>query len=167
MEDWEIKPVQSLMKWLSKKPKNLIVADFGCGEGEIGKEAKQKVHSFDLVALHDHITECDMSNVPLENESLDIVIFCLSLMGTNYFDYLLEANRVLKNEGILKIAEVESRFVKVEKFQDLLIKFGFELKAKHHNGYFITFEFIKRETKTKKPNVKPESVLKPCLYKKR
>lgn len=167
MEDWKQKPVHSMIKWLSKKPKNLIVGDFGCGEGEIGQVAKQKVHSFDLVALHGHITECDISHVPLEDESLDIAIFCLSLMGTNYFDYLLEANRVLKTDGILKISEVESRFVKVEKFQDLLFKFGFEFIAKHNNGFFITFEFKKKEKKTKKPNVKPDSVLKPCLYKKR
>ncbi len=33
--------------------------------------------------------------VPLENKSVDIVIFCLSLMGTNFMDYLVEAHRIL------------------------------------------------------------------------
>jgi ribosomal RNA-processing protein 8 len=37
-----------------------------------------------------------MTNVPLEDNTLDIAIFCLSLMGTNFFDYLKEAFRVLK-----------------------------------------------------------------------
>lgn len=33
---------------------------------------------------------------PLEQFSVDVAIFCLSLMGTNYPSYLEEANRVLK-----------------------------------------------------------------------
>lgn len=37
-----------------------------------------------------------MAHVPLENESVDVAVFCLSLMGTNLQDYILEANRVLK-----------------------------------------------------------------------
>jgi ubiquinone/menaquinone biosynthesis C-methylase UbiE len=34
--------------------------------------------------------------LPLENESCDVAIFSLSLMGINYLDYLGEAFRVLK-----------------------------------------------------------------------
>ena len=34
--------------------------------------------------------------VPLGDESVDIVIFCLSLMGKNIGDFLIEANRILK-----------------------------------------------------------------------
>ena len=34
--------------------------------------------------------------VPLDGESLDVAVFCLSLMGTNWIDYVKEANRVLK-----------------------------------------------------------------------
>ena len=33
---------------------------------------------------------------PLDPSSVDVAIFCLSLMGTNYPSYLEEANRVLK-----------------------------------------------------------------------
>lgn len=33
---------------------------------------------------------------PLESTSVDVAVFCLSLMGTNYPNYLLEAKRVLK-----------------------------------------------------------------------
>lgn len=44
---------------------------------------------------------CASSNVrrhqvPLEDESVDVAVFCLSLMGTNIRDFLEEANRVLK-----------------------------------------------------------------------
>lgn len=34
--------------------------------------------------------------VPLNDASVDLAVFCLSLMGTNLADFLAEANRVLK-----------------------------------------------------------------------
>ena len=34
--------------------------------------------------------------VPLKDSTVDIAVFCLSLMGTNLSSYLREANRVLK-----------------------------------------------------------------------
>lgn len=37
-----------------------------------------------------------MAHVPLEDASVNVAVFCLSLMGTNLRDYLLEAHRVLK-----------------------------------------------------------------------
>jgi ribosomal RNA-processing protein 8 len=68
------------------------------------------VHSFDLVSKSDLVTACDMSNVPLPNATVDVAVFCLSLMGTNLADFVREAHRVLKSSGRLKIAEVKSRF---------------------------------------------------------
>ena len=65
---------------------------------------------FFLVSLAPGVVQCDMSRVPLKNESVDVVVFCLSLMGTNIKDFLQEAARILKHQGILKIAELESRF---------------------------------------------------------
>lgn len=34
--------------------------------------------------------------IPLDSSSVDVSVFCLSLMGTNYPSYLKEAYRVLK-----------------------------------------------------------------------
>jgi ribosomal RNA-processing protein 8 len=168
VEEWPYDPVKSIINFLSKQPKTKVVADFGCGEARIAQAARQKVHSFDLVALNDYITVADMSNVPLDNESVDIAIFCLSLMGTNFVDYLVEAHRVLKEGGILKIAELESRFVGMKKFLLLLEKLGFELEQKTQpNGYFYSFNFVKKGKCNPPKNIKPEEILKPCLYKKR
>lgn len=36
------------------------------------------------------------NQVPLEDDSIDVAVFCLSLMGTNLADFLVEANRTLK-----------------------------------------------------------------------
>ena len=75
-----------------------MVADFGCGEARLARAlvGSATVHSFDLVKVNDFVTECDFSNTPLEDACCDIVVFCLSLMGTNLKDFLREANRVLK-----------------------------------------------------------------------
>lgn len=74
-----------------------MIADFGCGEAKIAQAFPTlKVHSFDFVAINNLVTPCDMSKTPLTDESVDIAVFCLSLMGTNLRDYLKEANRVLK-----------------------------------------------------------------------
>ena len=46
----------------------------------------------------------DISNLPLKNQSTDVAVFCLALMGVNYLDFLIEAGRVLKPNGTLIIA---------------------------------------------------------------
>ena len=98
-----------------KKPKyiNDDIADFGCGEGKLELEIKSAghqgdVHSFDVGKCADHIIQTDCADVPLDDESVDVGVFCLSLMGTNWTDFLVEANRVLKPHGKLFVAEVLS-----------------------------------------------------------
>jgi ribosomal RNA-processing protein 8 len=69
-----------------------------------------KVHSVDHVAINESVIACDMAHTPLEDGALDVVVFSLSLMGTNVEDYLKEAHRVLKLDGRLRIAETASRW---------------------------------------------------------
>ena len=70
-----------------------------------------KVYSFDLVSGGNKlVTPADMSKVPLPNESIDVGVYSLALMGTNVADFVREAYRVLKFNGVLKVAEVRSRF---------------------------------------------------------
>ena len=38
-------------------------------------------------------------------EDVDIAVFCLSLMGENWPDYVTEAKRCLRRNGMLMIAE--------------------------------------------------------------
>jgi hypothetical protein len=51
-----------------------------------------------------------MVHTGLEDSSLDVAIFNLSLMGSNFTDYLREAHRTLKIDGELRIIEPASRF---------------------------------------------------------
>lgn len=107
---WPRNPLDDVISYLHTRSGTLTVADLGCGEGRLRHNVKQTVHSFDLVAHEDGITACDISNLPLADSSVDIAVFCLSLMGTNYGQFLVEARRVLVSNGMLLIAEVASRF---------------------------------------------------------
>ncbi|CAL1526819.1 unnamed protein product [Lymnaea stagnalis] len=163
---WPVNPVDTIIRQIKDKPRNLVVADFGCGDAKIALSIPQKVHSFDLVATNSRVTACDMSKTPLPNESVDISVFCLSLMGTNISDYIHEANRVLKIGGLLKIAEVVSRFSGLSEFIGGVSKHGFLLLNKRDLNqmfYMIDFKKVKSVKKTSAGTIK----LKPCVYKRR
>ncbi|XP_027208185.2 glutamic acid-rich protein [Penaeus vannamei] len=168
VEQWPINPLNIIINWLKKQPKDLVVADFGCGEARLSISVPQKkVHSFDLVAANNRVTACDMAHTPLKSGSVDVVVFCLSLMGTNIKDFVTEANRVLKHGGIMKVAEVESRFTKIDEFLSSVTRLGFHCTHKDvQQKYFYMFDF-KKNRECKKAKEVPEIVLKPCMYKKR
>lgn len=56
------------------RPKNLVIADFGCGDAKLAQSVPQKVHSFDLVALNKRITVCDMSKVSFQFVKLACIL---------------------------------------------------------------------------------------------
>ena len=96
---WPKNPLDIIIKELKKDEyKGKTIIDLGCGTGKLGKEVEneRKVLSYDFVAANPWITECDIANLPLKNEEADIAVFCLSLMGTNYLEFISEANRCLK-----------------------------------------------------------------------
>lgn len=89
---------------------------------------------------------CDISKLPLESESVDVVVFCLALMGVNYGTFLSEATRVLNIGGILLITEVTSRFQNEQKFKENLQKLGFDIqKTKDIQNYFKFFVCLKKK----------------------
>ena len=75
-----------------------------------------------------------MADTPLGAGSVDAAVFSLSLMGTDYGSFLVEAHRVLKDGGWLWIAEVRSRFARgggdkedFAPFVEALRRLGFKL----------------------------------------
>ncbi|MBW0476804.1 hypothetical protein O181_016519 [Austropuccinia psidii MF-1] len=150
-----------------------------------------KVFSFDLVADSEgwvNTAECS-SLVPLpgshldtlQNGMMDVVVCCLSLMGTDWVGMVLEARRVLRSHGQLKIAEVASRFVNIDKFIQFIESIGFSRCNKNEsNTHFILFTFkkipktddvIKSQTDFDKKKIElikqGKHFLKPCIYKRR
>ncbi|CCD22510.1 25S rRNA (adenine645-N1)-methyltransferase NDAI_0A03530 [Naumovozyma dairenensis CBS 421] len=156
-----------------------------------------EVHSFDLKKVNDRITVADIKNVPLPDNSCTIVIFCLSLMGTNFLDFIKEAYRILAPRGELWIAEIKSRFAdgKGDEFVTALKLMGFFHKnTDDENKMFTRFEFFKPaqdiieerkaklerrqkfiEVETEKEELEKKRqktaegkwLLKPCIYKRR
>lgn len=194
--------------------KEIVIADMGCGEAQLAlkinqffakfnknrkqfKKYNHKVYSFDLKKVNERITVADIKNVPLPDNSCTIVIFCLSLMGTNFLDFIKEAYRILAPRGELWIAEIKSRFGdgKGDEFVETLKLMGFfhkrtddenkmftrfeffkppqdiidERKAKlERRQKFIEVESAKEELERKRKEVaEGKWLLKPCIYKRR
>ena len=183
VESWPTKPVDVVAALLKRSPKSWIVADFGCGDAELGRLIEQKCHSFDLQTPESapEVVACNMSDVPLDDASVDCAVFSLSLMGTDYGSFLEEAHRVLKPGGLLWIAEVRSRFdgkngtASVASFVAALAALGFKRKrdVDERNTMFFTAEFIKTwVSKGKHSNTSTHRAvrwppLKACTYKRR
>lgn len=168
LRKWPVKPLDIIAKKISQMPTTLKIADMGCGEAALAKQLAHSVRSFDLVSSQNDVESCDMAHTPLLAQSMDVVVYCLALMGTTLTEYLLEANRVLKTGGLIMIAEVESRFDDVDKFIKDVERLGFKntnLDNTHKVFYFL--EFKKVTNPPSKRSRLPMITLRPCLYKRR
>jgi ribosomal RNA-processing protein 8 len=101
-----------------------IIADLGCGDATFAQTLTKtdetkllnlKIHSFDLHSPSPLVTKADISNLLLKDDSVDVAILCLALMGTNWVSFIEEAYRILHWKGELWIAEIKSRFGRVSK----------------------------------------------------
>lgn len=191
LEQWPMKPTQVILdallgdkrgRFLANKSKSMpgyiptswVIADMGCGDAQIAQSLRPKgytVHSFDFCAVNEHVTVANAASVPLEKNSVDICIFSLSLMSTDYIKCLYEAFRVLKPRRLLKIVEVRSRIPHPRRFSDLVESIGFRLDYQDTVGdYFVAFDFLKcdgQEEANRELRHDPEEVLVASLYKKR
>ena len=135
---WTWVPYVEIAKLIEKGSKNLVVADFGCGEDLLGERLRKKgmtVHSFDHVSISEHVTPLDIGEgVPLEDSEIDIAVFSLSLMGKNNGDFLREAARVVAYDGRIHIVETAARLNKVNDIEDRLRLLGFKLTKQQTLG---------------------------------
>ncbi|KAG7381319.1 25S rRNA (adenine645-N1)-methyltransferase [Phytophthora pseudosyringae] len=168
-DKWPTNPLDTFIDYVKRHPK-AVVADFGCGDARLAESVPNKVHSFDLVSRKPSVTACNIADVPLKGSSVDIAVYCLALMGTSVREYVREVHRVLKPGGVLKVAEVKSRFESeslggIEGFAQTLRHMGFDCKHKdERNKMFVLFEFVKSPRKPQ--NVGPIE-FKACEYKRR
>ena len=178
VKEWPVNPVDYYAAKLINYGKRLSTVDMDCGEGKLGLVLKDKhtVRSFDLVSLHPHVEVGDMCDLSekVDTASVDLVIFCLSLMNVNFHQALAEAHRILKpSTGKLWIAEVTSRFTDGTKaFCQALAPLFRLTRMESKNDYFTFFEFervLNNDNNNNGKNVKKcEKIsLAPCLYKKR
>eukprot|EP01038_Epipyxis_sp_PR26KG_P006210 gene6210-8555_t len=174
---WPINPLDKIINWIKENHRKARVADMGCGDARLSESVPPTVtvYSFDLVSIKPNVIACDIAHVPLQNQSVDIVVFCLSLMGININEFIMEAHRILVIGGILKIVEVKSRFDDeggngIKKFIRFLKKAGFDAFQSHsttdlgNNKMFFDVQC----TKTDRLSIIDEDFfVKACVYKKR
>ena len=143
---WSFDPNEIWIEKISKMKKSFKIGDFGCGEAMIARKfGKPRVQSFDLhSADKELVQECNIKSTPLKDESIDIAVYNLSLMGSDWKEFLKEAKRVLEYGGRLFISDTENHlngYLKPlrEVLEELEFQiYRFEVKAK-----FVMIEAIK------------------------
>ncbi|KAK1766735.1 25S rRNA (adenine-N(1))-methyltransferase [Phialemonium atrogriseum] len=102
---------------LPRTDSTCTIADLGCGDAALAaalqplrRKLRLDIRSFDLQSPSTLVTRADIAALPLTDGAVDVAIFCLALMGTNWLDFVEEAYRVLRWKGELWVAEIKSRF---------------------------------------------------------
>ena len=146
-KSWPVVPFEEEIRWLTAR-EGMVVGDFGCGEALLAARVadRHRVHSFDHYAINPSVVACDIAAVPLDDDVLDVAIFCLSLMGSNFTDYLREAHRCLRFDGHLHIWEPASYFEDVEHFCSGLARLGFDVMTPKQEGAFMRIQAVRNTT---------------------
>lgn len=145
-KDWAVVPYEEMIRWCGRRS-GYVIGDFGCGEAKLAEAVSDRhtVYSFDHVAVNEDVVACDMAHVPLDDGTLDVAVFSLSLMGANFTDYLREAHRTLKLDGQLHVIESTSRFNDRDQFVRNLEGFGFEVVRVEDKWKFTHIRALKVE----------------------
>ncbi|MEK0413151.1 MAG: hypothetical protein RL070_639 [Bacteroidota bacterium] len=135
-KEWDQIPYIEIAKMIKRK--DFIVADLGCGENLLKLEIPDnKVLSFDHVSIDPTVASCDLANLPLDSEEVDVAVFSLALMGSNYETYLIEAHRILKPMGFMFIAEPLGKWEgKLEQLSSKIQNIGFTKPSIDQRGRF-------------------------------
>jgi hypothetical protein len=145
-KDWAVVPYEEMIRWCQQRT-GYVIGDFGCGEAKMAEAVgdRHTVHSFDHVAVNDDVVACDLTHVPLDDQTLDVAVFSLSLMGANFSDYLREAHRTLKLDGHLHVIEATSHFKNRDEFAKSLEGLGFDIVSVEDKWKFTHIRAIKTE----------------------
>ena len=145
-KEWAVIPYEEMIRWCQLRS-GKVIGDFGCGEALLVQSISDQhtVYSFDHVAINEEVIACDMAHVPLDDETLDVAIFSLSLMGANFTEYLREAHRTLKLDGLLHIMEATERFTDRNRFAKDLEQLGFVVLRVEDKWKFTHIQAIKVE----------------------
>jgi ubiquinone/menaquinone biosynthesis C-methylase UbiE len=104
------------------------------------------VYSFDHIAVNESVIVCDMAKTTLADQTLDVAVFSLSLMGLNYRDYLREAYRLVRYGGWLKVAEPTARWGEgsMDELLDAMTSSGFSIVGQSiYRDRFVYLDAIK------------------------
>ena len=104
--------IERLNRIQTKRTK--LVVDMGCGKAQIAEYFKGnnrfKFENYDHVSINESVISCDISNLPIEENSVEICILSLAMWGSNCHEYIKEAYRILETGGSLYIIEPTKRW---------------------------------------------------------
>ena len=140
--------ISELNKIKTKRRK--IVVDMGCGKGHISQhyinDNRFQFYNYDHISSNDSIIPCDISTLPLEDDSVEICILSLVMWGSNCKEYIQESYRVLESGGKMYIIEPTKRWSEKDDCGNLVVgKEGCKLKQLICEcGYHIVEEYIEK-----------------------
>ena len=113
---WPEEPIEYVAELIRKEvAHHTRLADLGCGECFLREALPEyEITGIDHGAYDAGVIACDMACTPLEDSSFDVAVFCLSLLGRNWPDYLSEARRILRPGGRLIIVESIGRWERMK-----------------------------------------------------
>jgi superfamily II DNA or RNA helicase len=116
--------IMELDKIKTKKGGKTVV-DMGCGTAKISSHFKDDKRfqfiNYDHVAINETVQVCDISQLSLEDDSVDICIMSLALWGSNCEEYIKEAFRVLDSQGTLYIIDSTKRWSDKDELQNIIL----------------------------------------------
>lgn len=134
---WPVHPLSWVLPALYRTPSNTVIADMGCGDAQIAETLIPKgytVHSYDLIAKHPFVTQASMTQIPLPDCICDDVVYCLSLMNTDYANAIFEGARILKQGGNMHVVEVISRISDLHEWIQSFENIGLKLTKKKNRS---------------------------------
>jgi hypothetical protein len=145
-------PRNRIIKELNKIKTNRqrVVIDMGCGKAQISEffktDTRFKFINYDHIKSNETVISCDISRIPLDEDSVEICILSLAMWGSNCKSYLSEACRVLESGGKLYIIEPTKRWTETtnaDRLKTLLHESGFKI-IEESIEKFCLFECIKK-----------------------
>jgi ribosomal RNA-processing protein 8 len=140
--------IQELNKIKTKRTKQVV--DMGCGKALIAEyfqnDNRFKFINYDHISSNDTIISCDISNTPLEDDSVEICILSLAMWGSNCREYIQEANRILESGGKLYVVEPTKRWSEQDEQGNIIAeKEGCKMKTLlEENGFKIVEQSIEK-----------------------
>ena len=149
--------IRELDKIKTKRSKQVV--DMGCGRAQIAQryqgDPRFNFTNYDHISSNEHVIQCDISNIPLEEDSVEICILSLAMWGSNCEEYIKESNSILETGGKLYIIEPTKRWSEKDERENiiegkeasrmikLLEECGFQI-TKQSIEKFCLFECIKK-----------------------
>jgi ribosomal RNA-processing protein 8 len=148
---WSVDPLTEIIARVKTMSSKLRIGDFGCGldaklMNELGTD---RVVGFDHIATADNkAIAVDMKDVSqyVDYASLEVVVFCLSLMGKNWRNYIVEAKRCLCVRGSMLIAQTTRELENGQRLSGLrefISQQGFVIDLDEVRGDFTFIEATK------------------------